>query len=88
MTQLVKRESVLGCESCYKGYVGLVEVGEYLHNDHILRSSILNGLDLMNLKIEKNSDSWHNIFENSLYLLELQEITTNSIIKNLGYPKK
>tara|TARA_Y100001960_G_scaffold333998_2_gene443310 strand:- start:3330 stop:4958 length:1629 start_codon:yes stop_codon:yes gene_type:complete len=88
MTKLIKRESNLGCENCYKGYVGLIEVGEYLHNDHILRSSILNGLDLMNLKIEKNSDSWHNIFENSLYLLESQEITTNSIIKNLGYPKK
>lgn len=88
MTQLVKKESIIGCENCYKGYVGLIEVGEYLHNDHILRSSILNGLDLTNLKIEKNSDSWHNIFENSLYLLESQEITTNSIIKNLGYPKK
>lgn len=88
MTKLIKRESNLGCESCYKGYIGLIEVGEYLHNDHILRSSILNGLDFLNLKIEKSSDSWHNIFENSLYLLETQEITTNSIIKNLGYPKK
>ena len=41
-------------------------------------------IQFLNLKIEKNSDSWHNIFENSLYLLESQEITTNSFCFGAG----
>ncbi len=88
MSQKIRVENNKGCDACYKGYKGFVEVAEYLHNDHILKSAIVDGFNIQNLKIEKNSDSWFNIYENSLELLNNELVTTNSIIKALGYPRK
>lgn len=88
MNTLIKVENRKGCESCNKGYKGMQVVAEYLQNDLILKDALLNGFKFDSLKIEKNSASWMNIYENSMILLENKKITTNSIIFNLGYPRK
>lgn len=88
MSQKIRVENEKGCDACYKGYKGFVEVAEYLHNDNILKSALIEGFNIQNLKIEKNSDSWFNIYENSLDLLGEEKITTHSIIQALGYPRK
>lgn len=88
MTSLIRIENKKGCESCYKGFKGVAIVAEYLKNDLILKDALLNGLKFDNLKIEKNSASWMNVFENSMHLLENGEVSSNSIILNLGYPRK
>lgn len=88
MSQSIRVENTKGCDACHKGYRGFVEVAEYLHNDNILKSAIIEGFNIKNLKIEKNSDSWFNIYENSLSLLSDEKITTHSIIQALGYPRK
>lgn len=88
MNSLIRIENTKGCESCYKGFKGVATVAEYLKNDLILKDALLNGFKFDNLKIEKNSASWMNVFENSMHLLENGEVSSNSIILNLGYPRK
>lgn len=88
MNSLIRIENTKGCESCYKGFKGVAVVAEYLKNDLILKDALLNGFKFDNLKIEKNSASWMNVFENSMHLLENGEVSSNSIILNLGYPRK
>jgi type II secretory ATPase GspE/PulE/Tfp pilus assembly ATPase PilB-like protein len=88
MSTIIKVENVKGCNNCYQGFKGLVGVAEYLSNDMILKTAILEGYKFQNLKIEKNSSSWMNIYENSMYLIENNTISTNAIVNNLGYPKK
>lgn len=88
MNAFVTIENIKGCESCYQGYKGIQHVAEYLKNDKILKDALLNGFKFDGLKIEKNSSSWFNIFENSSYLIENGSVSTNSIVYNLGYPKK
>lgn len=88
MNSLIKVENAKGCDDCLNGFKGHSVVKEYLHNDLIMKTNILEGFNLTSFKIEKNSNSWENLFTSSLKYLKDSDVTTNSIIKRLGYPKK
>ena len=88
MNQLVKVENKEGCTNCLNGYKGMMDIVEYLNNDEVLKDNILSSYNLKNLRIEKTSNSWENIFEASAKLLSDGSTTANAIVAALGRPRK
>lgn len=88
MNDLVRIENKKGCDQCLQGFLDNLEVFEYLSNDNILQDIFMSEFNLRELRIEKNSESWENIYESASVLLKEGKITPNSIINSLGRPKK
>lgn len=88
MNEYVRLENTEGCQDCFNGFDGRVQVLEILDNDEIMKELILETYNLKNFRIEKRSKSWRSVFESSMELLIDNKVSLNSIIQSIGYYKK
>jgi type II secretory ATPase GspE/PulE/Tfp pilus assembly ATPase PilB-like protein len=86
--KVLKKVNKLGCNQCFNGYLGSVEISEILLNEKAVTENLMKNSDINKIRTEKRSNSWICMQEAGIKLVSEGVISLDSLVETIGIYKK